>query len=489
MEKVARKKAKRALKKRTLFLLLLATAAAAWGGARLLRQAPALPEMEPWPEAVMLLEKPQDGIVSLSVARRDSQPYLLVKAGDAFALSGREDVDIRPGLVNEMLAVAEYLQAENTVIDPEAEEEARANPADFGLDDPWLQLTVGYADGTETELCVGNLTPNETPQRYCTVSGLPGLYTALSSETDAFDYDMDALRDFDQPGLDGTLMNRIDVSGNITLGMYYTPVGWYMDAPLRYPLNAGRVDALLSRVSAMAFETCLGEADEMDLAAFGLDDPALTVRLTQAATVITGETAEGEQVSVPMPETEYTLLLGDETGRSGVYLIWDGRVFKASNFLLGFWKQLDFNSFLLQSPVNFLISSLTRVSVEAPGIKAAYAVEMVESITENNLIATDDYGRVLYDCEITREGEAGPMDAQTFLNWYVTLAALSPDGRLPEGYQPAGESRGTLVIESGQLRRVIGFYPFDALHDALMVDGVAVYYISRDGLNAVLNVP
>ena len=81
------------------------------------------------------------------------------------------------------------------------------------------------------------------------------------------------------------------------------------------------------------------------------------------------------------------------------------------------------------------------------------------------------------------------MDAQAFLDWYVSLAALSPDGRLPDGYQLQGESRGTIVIENDHLRRVIDFYPFDALHDALAVDGVAVYYLDRQGLDGVLNVP
>ena len=489
MENVPRKKSRRALKKQTVLALLAIAAVAIAVAAHALQGQPELPGLEPWPEPVMLLTGDKESISSLTVAPREGAACLLVRGEGGFLLAGGEDMPLRESIVNEMLAVAEYLQAENTILAPEEWDADKVNLADFGLDNPWVRLEIAYENGSRVEARFGNEAPNETPQRYCLVSGVPGLYTALTAETDVFFYDLDALRAFDQPELDASLLDRIDVSGSVTLGMYYTPSGWYMDAPRHYPLRAAGVEALLNHISAMAFDSCLGEADDLDLSAYGLAEPALTVRLTQAATVISGETTEGEPVSVPVAETEYSLLLGDETGRSGVYLLWEGRVFKASNFLLGFWKELNPEDLLLQSPINFPINDLTRVSLQAPGVEAAYHITMVESVTPDNRIATDEYGRILYDCEVTREGENSPMDAQAFLDWYVALAALSPDGRLPKGYQVSGEPRAAVLLSNDHVNRTVALYPYDALHDAISVDGEALWFVSRSWLDGVLDTP
>lgn len=486
MEKVPRKRAKRPIKKWVLLLILAAAAMAAWGAAQYLRAHPVLPDMPPARETVMLLTEPRESIASMTVTPREGAAYPLVRQGDTFVLEGQEDTLLKETILRDMLSVAECMAAENTVIAPEDWDGADVTLADFGLEDPWVTVTLVYADGRSAAVRFGDEAPDETPQRYCLIEGQPGLFTVLTSETDAFFYDAEALRAFDQPALDNSLLDRIDIAGDIDLGLYYTPSGWYLDAPVRYPAHTARVDSLLSHIGQMAFEACLGDAEHMDLSAYGLDSPALTVRMVQAASVITGETTEGEQVSLPVPETEYTLLIGNETGKSGVYLLWEGQVFKASNFLLGFWKDLRVSDLLLRSPINFPTNDLTCVTVRTADATAAYRVEMVESITENNLIATDEYGRTLYDCEITRDGEKTPMDAETFLNWYVSLTALAPSGELPEDYHPAGEPRAVITLSNEHVTREIALYACDALRDAVSVDGTAIYSVEKSWLDGIL---
>jgi len=221
----------------------------------------------------------------------------------------------------------------------------------------------------------------------------------------------------------------------------------------------------------------------------GLTNPCLTVHLTQAASVISGVTAEGEAVSLDVPETTYTLLLGHETGKSGVYLQWEGMVYKASNFLLGFWKTLEPASFLLTSPINFLINDLIALSLETPTHTRSYTVQMVESITENNQIATDEYGQILYDALIYRAGDAEPMNAETFLSWYVSLAELAPSGKVDASYQPLGEPLAALTLQSQSVTRRLAFYPYDALHMALSLDGECLYYVERSFLTALNAAP
>ena len=122
----------------------------------------------------------------------------------------------------------------------------------------------------------------------------------------------------------------------------------------------------------------------------------------------------------------------------------------------------------------------------APEISKAYEVRMVESVTENNQIATDEYGQTLYDMAVRRAGENGDMDTEAFAAWYRKLAALSGDGTLPEGFALSGESRATITLTNSHLTRTIDFYPFDALHDAMAVDGVALFYVQKERVDQII---
>ena len=489
MERVPKKKKRRGLKKGGVLMILLAAAVLIGAGVFALRQSGTpLPEQQT-AESVLLLGRPLEDIASVRMTPRNEKTYTLLWLEDHFALEGHEEDELRAIVTDELRISVSELPAENMLL-ADLPGAKGVTAADFGLDPAWASVEIAYRDGSGARLLIGNLTPNEeTPQRYCMLAGDPRLFTILSADSDAFSYREEALRAFAQPGIQGALLDRIEVSGDIDLTLSYTPSGWLMESPYQYPAAIPRTDSLLSRIESMRFEACLGGAEETDLAALGLDRPALTVRLFQAASVITGETADGEAVTFDVPEKTYTLLVGAETGKSGVYLIWEGRAYIASNFLLGFWKELRPRDYLLKAPVNFLLNNLSGVRFTSEKASAAYRVEMVESITENNQIETDEYGRILYDCEVTREGEARPMEAARFTDWYVLLAALSADGDLPEDYAPTGESRAEITIRNDHLTRTISFYPYDALHDAMAVDGVALFYIQKSRVDAVMDVP
>lgn len=490
MEKAPRKKRRRALSRKAALLLALGCALSAGAGLWLLRGAPAepLPLYEPQ-ETVLLLSRPREDIFSVAITPPEGGAYVLLQENGAFYLADRPGENLRADIVNEMLITLTELPAESVILD-DVRHSGSVTPWDFGLEPPLAAVAVTYTDGEKKELSIGYETPDqEKPQRYCMVSGDDRLYTVLWADSAALMRSGDTLPDFTQPQLDASLLDRIDVSGDLKWSLYYTPSGWYMDAPFAYPLDTVRTDALLSRVGAIAFEAYLGDADTVNLAAYGLDAPALNIHLTQAATVITGETENGETVSLPLPEISYSLALGAETGKSGVYLLWQGKVYRASNFLLGFWKTLNIRDYLLEKPVNLLINDLNLVAFSSNGKENRYEVRLVESVTENNQIATDEYGRVLYDCAVRRAGEKEDMDAEAFLSWYTALAGLSADGALPENYEISGESRGRITLANDHLTRVIEFYPWDALHDAVAVDGKAVFYIRKTWLDSLPAAP
>ena len=486
MERVPKKKSARPLSKPRLLLLLLCLGALLGAGAYFLRPSPQAPALPPAAEPLYLLHRPAEEILSISIAPREGGAYTLARGENGFSLAGLESEALRDWVMEDLASIVSSLPAEDVAADP-AEGHA-VELGDFGLEPPWVTVSVAYRDGEQTRLRFGDLTPDDSPKRYCMMDGDARVFTVMSEESQVFFYEKDFLRAFDQPELDGALLDRIDVSGQLSFGARYTPSGWQMDAPFSYPLAPARTDQLLRQIGAMAFEALLGEARALNLSDYGLDAPALTVTLTQAPTVLTAETAAGT-VGIPVPERTYTLLLGAETGKSGVYLCWEDQVYKASNFLLGFWKELTVDSLLLRQPVNLLVNDLSGVSFQCGDVSAAYEVRMVEGLTANNQIAVDEYGNTLYDCAVRRAGEQTDMDAEAFLDWYIRLASLAPAGELPPGYAPQGECLARIVLTNAHLTRVIEFFPWDALHDAIAVDGVALYYVEHAWLDRVLNVP
>lgn len=485
MEKVEKKKRKKGLKKSTLLLCVVLLCILGAGGIRLLSR-PALPEPTLLPD-IILLNRTSDEISALAISAQDGINYPLVRGETGnFSLLGQENVALRKDVLNEMLSAVSKLEAENALWNTDEQIVDRAH---FGLSPAQVQVSITYQDGEKKALYIGDAAPTDEPQYYCMISGDPVIYTVLAAFCDPFFQDAAYLRAFDQPRLNASLLDRIDISGQFSLGLSYTPSGWLMDTPYAYPLAPAKTDALLKSIESMAFEACLGSADTLDLSRFGLDAPTLRITLTQAPTLLTGETQDGEPISMEVPLTQYTFHIGNETGQGGVYLLWDGMVYRASNFLLGFWKELSVDSLLLRTPVNFLIHDLTHLSIRRQGEKYenhGYDIEMVEVITENNQIATNEYGQILYDAQVCRSGETLPMDAQAFLSWYTVLSALVPSGALPQGYQAAGEETAHITLKSQSITREISFYSYDALHDAMAVDGVSLYYIEKSTLETII---
>lgn len=490
MERVPKKKKGRSLRPLVLLGVMVFLGAAAGVGVWLIHRAPAaLPPLPEREEAALLFSRPTEEIASVTVTPRQGEPYTLLPREEGFVLQTEENTALRESAVKELRLSLDGLPAESVLrasLDPENGLDAAA----FGLEPAAARVEVRYQDGETVTLLVGDMTPDEeTPQRYCMRKGDPRLFTLLEADSAAFLREKDYLRAFDQPELDGSLLDRIEIAGGVNCVFRYDPSGWQMEAPYQYPAASARMEALLKKISGMGFSAYLGDAEKLPLSAYGLDDPAFVITLTQAPSVLTGPTADGGEISIQVAEKRYSLALGNAAKDSVLYALWEGGVYEASAFLLGFWQEIDPRDYLLRKPVNFLINDLSAVSFSRGGLKRGYEVRMVESITANNQIAVDEYGHTLYDCAVRRVGEKEDIDAETFLSWYTALAGLNADGDLPEGTECTGEPRGEIILENDHLTRTIRLYAWDALHDALWVDGTALFYVQKSWLDTLTDAP
>lgn len=434
------------------------------------------------PDDVYVVWTEEADIQALSVFPRDYTAFELQRNGDTMGLASNLSLPLRQDVVDSILYAAGTLQASHVL---GRMEELHADPSDFGFDDPSLRYVIIRTDGTQTEVLLGDTVPEtEVEQYYCMVDGR--VYTVLAEPCDPLFHNADYLRDFRQPSLQSDLIDRIEVKGDVNLILQYTPDGFVMEKPIAYPVQQAKMDALLNYIDRMAFEAYLGTMEENDLDALGLKDAAVTVTLKQAPSHVEGITTDGEEVSVDVGEITYTLLIGNDTGRSGVYVGWRGGVYKASNFLFGFWKELKSEEFCSRTPMNFPVERLCSVTVETAGERVVYEVEMVEVIGEDNRIATDQFGRTLYDAQVKKNGKQ--MDAAAFLNWYVQLNRMAVSGA-GEGEKKMGDTVATLVFRTDQTERTVAFRVWDALHVWMEVDGTAVFYTEKSALSMLNALP
>lgn len=435
------------------------------------------------PQEIFVVNLPEMDVDSLAVYPRDYTDYELMRINGEMKLRTDPDTALRQDVVEDILYAAGCMKADIAI---GKMDEVPDPPEAFGFDEPLLRYVIRQVNGTETQVLLGDKVPGTDAELYyCTADGM--LYTVLAEPCEPLFVHEEYLRDFRQPALQSDLIDRIDITGDTTLSLQYTKDGFVMKEPVEYPADPSKMDALLKYVERMAFESYLGKQEENDLEALGLKEPCITLTLTQAPSTVTGITAQGETLSYDVPEKTYTLTLGKDTGRSGVYLGWEGGVYKGSNFLFGVWKELKPEEFCSKTPMNFQVDRLQRISVETQKEKAVYELEMVEVITENNQIATDEYGQVLYDVQIQKNGETA--DAETFLNWYVQLNQASLSGTVPAGAQPEGEILATLLFETDAVERKVVFRSFDALHAAMEVDGTTVFYLEKEAISLLNQLP
>lgn len=481
MERVPRKKGKTVPRWLVLAVVLALVVGSLMLGS-LLKKTPPLPEGED--EGLQwLTQTAADSIAVLSLQPREGRGFSLTRTEDGFRLKEHPGWDLRADVVESMLEAAGFLKAGMTLGTPET----LGVPLDaFGLAEPVLSVALTDKEGRLTEVHFGDTVPDEeTAMYYCLMGDT--VYAVLQEPCYDLFHEAEYLRFFEQPKLQTDLLDQIRVEGDIRFTLRYTPDGFMMETPWQYPADALVVQRLLDNIGMMAFEACLGTPEENDMDALGLSSPCLTVTLSQAASVITGETVTGEAVTLNVPEKTYTLLVGNETGKSGVYVCWEEVVYKASNFLLGFWKALQPETYLSAAPLSFPVERLHSVTIETGGVKTVYTVEMVESLTKNNEIETDEYGTPLYDALVKKNGGDG--DARAFLAWYVRVNRWPLMGRVQEGFIPSGEALGKIVVRAGETERTMAFYPMDGLHVALTVGEESLFYAEGAILSLLQELP
>lgn len=106
-----------------------------------------------------------------------------------WTLQGYEDWELTSSSIENLTSVGSSLRAVSTV----AASTGSVDLANFGLDDPYAEVTIHYTDGTEVTVYVGNETPDGV-YRYAMLSDRDGVFTVYKSVATYAGYDLTNLR-------------------------------------------------------------------------------------------------------------------------------------------------------------------------------------------------------------------------------------------------------------------------------------------------------
>lgn len=419
----------------------------------------------------MLLSRDVSTLSSIRVVTRDNGAYTLVYQGGALSVRGQSAFVLSDSARTELLEMAASIEADGTVL---ADASGLAL-SDFGLDPPVVTATFAYADGTSFTLRLGDGIPDDIPHDYGMVEGDAALYEMPTFLKAALNVTLQSLHAVTQPGIKGELADEIIYTGKTPFAAVRRADGWHMTAPYAYPLSQSAMDALLADIDGMRFAQYVGEKSGALLSQCGLDSPSSVFTLKLSQSVLSGTDEQGEALSFLIPAQTATFYAGNAFNDNSFYALYNDKVYIATNLTMGFIREISVSDMLAQNPFNYPVNALDTLETTRGGTTRSYAVRLVEQISESGALVYGEDGELAYDVKVRLDGS--DMDSAMFLRDYYQLVRLTPSGLLPQGYAPQGEPHTRIRLTYGDCARDVAFYAYDAMHSALCVDGVCVYYI------------
>lgn len=491
VEKKIRKKAPRRLwwLLGTLMVLVLAA------GIYAIAQKPAeRPVTSKGYESVLLAEKTAEEVAEVSVTLSLGEGWTLRQENGAVTMADDADFLVDAAWADYILEAAAVLEAPALLADNE--EEYDAHLAEFGLDEPRVTVHVRYTDETEITLRIGGAVSAEAGSwLYMTVDDQPGLYAMDMGTAEIFTTDRSILREIPQPTLHAQRFDRIslDMPGETVRWELEGAIGnsdagerWSLTSPMTYPADAGAMETLRGHIESLRLGAWVGKATEENLALCGLDEPRLRLTVHQAAGSMGMTGVSGAYGITEWPESTFTLAVGDAKSQDVDYVLWEGDIYLTSHYSLAALTDMDWRETLSRFPVLTALGNLRRLTIEKDGaLTEDIVVTRTEQVAQNNELVTDFAGQVVYDYNCTRNGAAYAYEA--LQSAYNRLVTVMVSGMLPEDWTAQQQPHTVYTFEDvdGTVHAV-ALTDFDALHDAVLVDGHAMFYLIKQGFELIL---
>ena len=474
-----------------LFILLLIGAAIA--ATHLMDRTPPSDDAAP-PAAtsITLLDYAAADIASVTIRRGDEAPWTAFPTPGEGMLIPADDMYFTWDECSEFLSSAAGVTAEDALTDGPAV--YADHLADYGLENPRYEARIVYTDGAEVTLRVGDKGPDGA-WRYMLMSGDDRLFAFSNGSVESLFVNRDTLRRVVQPDLHKARIDRITLTegdrvlqwaleGSITDADAIDR--WRITQPFAYPADAQAMENLLTSAANLRLSAYVGPATPENLARCGFDAPRLTIDIHQAAGTIAVTGADGAAQATSYPESTVTFVIGGEKSDMIDYVLCGDGIYLSSHFAISVFMGYDAAAAMSRYPVMTALGNLAALTIREGDAEAAYVLTRTEQVAANNELVTDEYGAQVYDVTVTRNGEK--VDYAAFEAAYNALALVSVSGTLPAGETVIAQPHTlyTFTDVDGTVHTV-ALADFDVLHDAVIVDGHAAFYLIKGGFRLNLD--
>lgn len=488
METVQKNERRRGKPRRWLWLV------AVWVLLMLLVRARAIvldTEKEPLPErqdtTVLLWQRDTADVVSITVDRDGSDPWTAQQLTPGLlTVTGEDGFEMTAADSQDLLDAVAHLTAVSRLTDDAAD--YRNALADFGLDEP-ESVVITFANGTEKALRIGDASADGS-WYYLLIDGDDSLYTLSRGEVECLLPNRDTLRLVTQPDVHKARIDHIAFIGPEGVQAAWAlqkPITapdaidhWAVTAPVTYPADSTAMGNLLTNVANLRLGAYVCEATPETLTAYGFDTPRLTIEIHMAAGTVGTVNAEGAYITADWPESTTTYVVGDAKTDLIDYVLHDGVIYISSHFTVGLFIDYDVTPTLSRYLVPVALGNLSRLTIEKSGTAEDYVITRTEQVAANNELVTDVDGSILYDITATKNGAS--LDYAAFEAAYSALLPLTVSGTLPEKVDAAPHTIYTFYDVDGTVYTV-AFATFDALHDAVSIDGHQAFYLIKGGFD------
>ena len=348
-------------------------------------------------------------------------------------------------------------------------EDYQGHLADFGLEPPRLTVMVCYTDGTESEYLLGDTADAEGHVCYLLRKGDTRLYTVSADTYRDLSVEREGLHAVPELAIYAALLDRISLrdaegrtkaewalEGQIT--DQDAGCSWRVTVPFAYPAD----EETLSQMKKSAENLRLGAWADVD----GTTLQQTGSLIFHMAAGSTGTVSEAGVYDVTdHMESTVTLSLMGAKNEMVDYVLYEGEVYTVSHFSLSVFTEADPEKTAARYPVLTPLNSLEAMTVEEKGkAKTTYTLSREGE-------------------EMTCEKDGQAFSAEMFSAAYERLLVVTVSGRLPEKTE-IGEAhtRYTFETVSGKTHTVV-LSAWDALHDAVTVDGQTRYYLFRESMH------
>jgi hypothetical protein len=348
-----------------------------------------------------------------------------------------------------------------------------------------VTVDILFRDGQQLTARIGDSAdPEDNAYYYLTVDGDDRLYAIAAGTVEDLKSEKDLLHPVEQIQVFSALLDRITVKEAAgTVQKEWALQGkvsdrdaaenWMVTVPFTYPADYDVIKNMRDSAESLRLGIYVGTEKELNLSDYGLDRPKAVLEFHMAEGS-TGTVSDAGVYDVSdWEERTVTLALGNPKSEMVDYVLCGGEVYTINHFTVSTFTETEPLATAARYPVATPLNSLESVMVEKQGQETVHYA-LIHQDTENTDSSEASTARCI------RNGEEIPYES--FSAAYERLLTVTVSGILKGDYtlrEPHTKytfrtvSAGTHTVELSD---------YDGMHDAVIMDGHALFYLIKDGM-------